>query len=379
MMKNLITKTLAFGSLMLLVLASCKKDGDVVTTNLATATPSALTASASSPVLNSAKLTDPTIIETFTFTQPSFGYSAAVTNTLQLDAPGDNWANPYTVAFGTNVLTQGYNTNDFNAILLKMGLKGGVTVTVNARIQSALSATAFVYSNVLPLTVTPFNLKSWLYVAGSYEGWNNPGPQEDSLYSATSNGIYVGIINFPAGKNDFLVLPAKNWNNKYATNDPTTGTSSTVTYNGPNNFFAPAVVAPALSANYLITLNLNTNKISFALVDYYSIIGDAAQGWSTDVAMKYINDGNSNWSVTLPLLSSGQFKIRQDNAWTYSWGIPNTGSAGFGVANTLNNTANSNIPVAANGNYTVTFNAPITLIGASPATPPPVTTTYSVK
>jgi len=373
-MKNLITKKLAFGGLMLLVLASCKKDGDLVTANVATATPGALTVSAATPVLNSAKLTDPTVIETFTFTQPSFGYSAAITNTLQLDAPGDNWANPYTVALSTNVLTQGYNTNDLNSILLKMGLKGGVSVTINARIQSALSATTSVYSNVLAVNVTPFNLKSWLYVAGSYEGWNNPGPQEDSLYSATSNGIYVGIINFPAGKNDFLVLPAKNWNNKYATNDPTSGTSSNVTYNANNNFFAPNV-----AGNYLVTLNLNTNKITFALADYYSVIGDAAQGWSTDVAMKYINDGNSNWTVTLPLLSSGQFKIRQDNAWTFSWGIPNTGSAGFGVANTLNDTANSNVPVAANGNYTVTFNAPITIIGASPATPPPATTTYSVK
>jgi hypothetical protein len=375
MMKNLITKTLAFGSLMLLVLASCKKDGDVVTTNLATATPSALTASASSPVLNSAKLTDPTIIETFTFTQPSFGYSAAVTNTLQLDAPGDNWANPYTVAFGTNVLTQGYNTNDFNSILLKMGLKGGVTVTVNARIQSALSATAFVYSNVLPLTVTPFNLKSWLYVAGSYEGWNNPGPQEDSLYSATSNGIYVGVINFPAGKNDFLVLPAKNWNNKYATNDPTTGTSSTVTYNANNNFFAPRA-----AGNYLVTLNLNTNTITFQAVNYYSLIGSAPPGtaWSTDTDLKYLNDGTSTWTTLTPgtmtvgpvPMTVGQFKIRQNHDWTYSWGDI---SPADGVSATDNNGGNINITTAKN--YTIGFTIPITAVGVTPS----VTATYSVK
>ncbi len=371
-MKSLLNKILTISGVALLMLSACKKDGAVITAT--SGTPGVLSASATTLVLNNAKITDPAIVETFTLVQPNFGYNAAISNTLQIDVPSDNWANPYTVSMGADVFTQGFNTNDFNNILLKAGMKGNVTATVNIRVKSSIGASTFVYSNVLALTVTPFNLKSWLYVPGAYEGWNNPGPLEDSLYSATGNGIYVGIINFTAGNNQFLVTPAKNWNNKYATNDAasTSGTSSnySVTYNGPNNFYAPAT-----AGYYLITLNTNNNTMSIVPANFYSIIGDAAQGWGTDVALKYVNDGNGNWVTTppAPLVSSGQFKIRQNNDWTYSWGIPKSGSAGFGVANTLNNTSNDNIPVAVNGNYLVTFNSPAATFGTVPA----VTTTYS--
>lgn len=369
-MKSSLNKIFALSGAVMLMLAACKKDGAVITAT--NGSPGTISASATILVLNNTKLTDPSIVETFTFVQANFGYNAAVTNTLQIDVPSDNWANPYTLTMGPDVFTQAYNTNDFNTALLKAGAKGNITGTVNVRMKSAISATLFVYSNVLTLTVTPFNLKSWVYVPGAYEGWANPGPQEDSLYSATGNGIYVGIINFTAGNNQFLVTPKKTWDNKYATNDAasTSGTSSnySVTYNGPNNFYAPAT-----PGYYLVTLNTNNNTLSIVPANFYSIIGDAAQGWGTDVAMKYVNDGNSNWVATPALVSSGQFKIRQNNDWTYSWGIPKSGSAGFGVANTLNNTSNDNISVAVNGNYLVTFNSPAATFGTVPA----VTTTYS--
>lgn len=376
-MKSLLNKILTISSIALLMLSACKKDGAVITAT--NGTPGTLSASATTLVLNNTKLTAPTIVETFTLTQASFGYNAAVSNTLQIDAASDNWANPYTISIGVNVFTQGFNTNDFNNALLKAGMKGNVTAIVNVRVKSAVGVNTFVYSNVLALTVTPFNLKSWVYVPGAYEGWGNPGAQEDSLYSATGNGIYVGIINFTAGNNQFLVTPKKTWDNKYATNDAasTAGKSSnySVTYNGPNNFYAPAT-----PGNYLVTLNTNNNTMSIQPVDFYSIIGDAAQGWGTDVAMKYVNDGNSNWTATTALVSTGSFKIREDIDWTWSWGIPKAaGSDGFGVANTLNNNSNNNIPVAVNGNYLVSFNAPITQYTTTPPpAPASTTTTYSL-
>jgi len=367
-MKNLITKFLGIGGLSLLILSSCKKDGALV--NATNGSPGSLTASSTTLVLNSANSTSSTAVITFNLTQANFGYNAAITNTLQLDAAGDNWANPYTVVMNPDVFTQSFNTSDFNNLMLKLGLKGGTASQVNVRVLSAIGKNTSVYTNVVTLTVTPYNLKSWLYITGAFSGWVNPGAAEDSLYSATSNGIYVGIINFTAGNNQFLILPAKNWSNKYATSGSSVP-STTVTYNASNNLYAPST-----PGQYIVTFNQTAGTISFALADYYSVIGDAAQGWGTDVPMKYINDGSGNWTVTLPLVSTGSFKVRQDNAWSNSWGIPNSGSAGYGVANTLNNSSNSNIPVAASGNYVVTFNAPATTFG-SPAL---ATTTYtSVK
>jgi hypothetical protein len=370
-MKKILTKFLALSSVALLMLSACKKDGNLVTSNGGKA--GALTASTTTPVLDKTKLTDPTAVITFSFTQASYGFTAAVTNTLQIDAAGDNWAKPTSVTMGTKVYTQGYSTGDFNALLLKLNLPAGVASQVNVRIVHTISATvAPVYSNVLSLTVTPFNLTSYLWITGSFSGWGNPGtpPTIDSLVSVTGNGVYTGIINFTAGNRDFLILPKKgDWSHKYATNDPKNTTSSTVTYDAPNNLYAPST-----AGWYWITFNLNTGSISFLPANYYSIIGDAALGWGTDVPMKFVNDGNNNWVATLSLASTGSFKVRQNNDWTYSWGIPKPGSEGDGVAATLNDTSNNNISVSATGTHTVAFSIPITSVGTKPS----VTATYSV-
>ncbi|GAC1309557.1 MAG: hypothetical protein NVSMB24_25220 [Mucilaginibacter sp.] len=368
-MKTILTKFLALSGIALLMLSACKKDGALVTTNGGKA--GTLTASTTTPVLDKTKLSDTTSVVRFNFSAANYGFSAAVTNTLQIDAVNDNWAKPMSVSLSNKVYSQGYSTSDFNALLLKLNLPAGVASQVQVRVVHSISADVKpIYSNVLTLTATPFNLTSYLYVAGAYEGWANPGPQEDSLVSVTGNGVYTGIINFTAGNNQFLILPAKNWNHKYATTDAQGTTSSTVKYDGPNNFYAPST-----AGKYQVTINTNTNTISFAQANSYSIIGDAAQGWGTDVAMKFINDGTNTWVATLPLVSTGSFKVRQNNDWTFSWGIPKAGSAGDGVAGTLNDTSNNNITVSATGSHTVSFTIPITSVG----TTPPVTATYSVK
>jgi hypothetical protein len=379
-MKSLLNQLLALSGIVLLILSSsCKKNDTMITAT--NGTPGVLSASATTLVLNNTKLTDPTIVETLTLVQPNFGYNAAIANTLQIDAPSDNWANPYTISMSPDVFTLGFNTNDFNNALLKAGMKGNVTGTVNMRVKSSIGATTFVYSNVLALTVTPFNLKSWLYVVGNFNNYSTSTP--DSILSATGNGIYTGIIKFTSAGNRFLVLPAKNYNNKYATvtNPPVPNTGTSITYateyvtGGGNDLYAPSV-----PGNYLITLNTNSNTVTVAAVDYFSIIGDAAIDWNTDVPMKYINDGNGGWSATLPLVLSGQFKIREDNDWTWSWGIPKAaGNDGFGVPNTLNDNTNNNIPVPVNGTYVMTFFTPITLYnGSSPTAPASTTATYSL-
>lgn len=372
-MKKILTKFIALSSIALFMLSACKKDGVQVTSN--GGKPGALTASTTTPALDKTKLADTTKIINFTFTAPDYGFSAAITNTLQIDAAGDNWANPKSVTLGTKIYKQGYSTADFNSLLLKLNLAAGVKSQVNVRIVHSVSASVTpVYSNVVNLTVTPFNLTSWVYVVGQFNGYSTATP--DSLISVTGNGIYTGIINFPAGNNRFLILPAKNYSNKYATTQSPNTSAPSLSYSteyvtgGGSDLYAPAA-----AGQYVVTLNANTNNISVAPADFYSVIGDAAQGWGTDVAMKYINDGNGNWTVTLPLVSTGSFKIRQDNAWSFSWGIPNAGSEGAGVPNTLNDSKNGNISVAASGTYTITFNAPLTPFGATP----PVTTTYTVK
>jgi len=370
-MKKVLTKFLALSSIGLLMLSACKKDGTLVTSNGGKA--GTLSATATTLVLDKTKLNDTSKVINFSFNAANYGFSAAVTNTLQIDAAGDNWAKPTSVTLANKVYSQGYSTAVFNNLVLKLNLPAGVPSQVQVRLVHTVSASvAPIYSNVINLTVTPFNLTSWLYVTGAFAGWQNPGPMEDSLVSVTGNGVYTGIINFNAsggGANEFLILPVKNWNNKYATTESGTPTT-TVTYNASNN-----IKAPATNGQYIVTFNLNNGQISFAPANTYSIIGDAAQGWGTDVPMKYVNDGNSSWVATLPLVSTGSFKMRQNDDWTYSWGIPKAGSAGAGTPATLNDTSNDNISVSSSGTHTVWFTIPITAVG----TTPPITANYAVN
>jgi len=370
-MKKVLTKFLAISSVALLMLPSCKKDGALVTSNGGKA--GTLTASSTTLLLDKSKVSDPTTVISFSFTAADYGFKAAITNTLQIDAPGDNWANPTSAVLPTNVYSQGYSTADFNNLVLKLNLPAGVASQVVVRVAHSVSANvAPVYSNVLNMTVTPFNLTSWVYVPGAYEGWTNGSPQIDSLISPTGNGIYSGIINFTAGNNQFLIVPVKgSWANKYATTDgPTTGTTS-ASYStqyvtgGDNNFYAPST-----AGNYLVTLNTNTSTLTIVQADYYSIIGSSTPNgdWSTDLFLKFVNDGNNNWVGTFTLLA-GQFKFRQDGQWANSWGDV---SPADGTHATDSSGGNIN---ATAGSHTVTFNMAPSAFGATP----PVTTTYSLK
>ena len=372
MKKTVLTKILALSSLSLLMLQACKKDGTKVTTN--GGTPGALNANATTLVLDKNKLTDTTKVVNFNFSSANYGFSAAVTNTLQIDALSDNWAKPTSVTLPTKITSLGYSTADFNNLLLKLNLPAGTASQVQVRVVHTVSTSvAPIYTNVVTMTVTPFNLTSWLYITGAFASWQNPGPLEDSLISVTGNGIYTGIINFNAtgsGSNQFLVLPAKKWDHKYATTDPSSQTpSSTVKYDASNNFNAPAT-----NGQYIVTVNLNNNTISFALADYYSIIGSSTPGgnWSTDIPLKYVNDGNGNWVGNNVALLAGQIKFRQDGAWANSWGDV---SPADGINATSSNGGNINATTA--GNYNIVFHMPLTVMGGS--TKASVTTTYSLK
>jgi starch-binding outer membrane protein SusE/F len=374
-MKKILTKFLAIGSIALFMLPSCKKDGALVTSN--GGKPGALTANVSTLVLDKTKLNDTTKVINFTFTKPDFGYSAAVTNTLQIDISGDNWVHPASATLGVKTLSQGYSTGDFNALLLKLNLVGGVTSQVQVRVQHTLSAdVAPVYSNVLSLTVTPFNLSSWLYVVGQFNGYSATAP--DSLLSATGNGIYTGIINFPVGQPRFLILPAKSYDNKYATNASPVTSGTSVTY--PVVYVASGgsdLYSLDAGGQEIITLNTNTNTITITPANYYSVIGTVTPGgdFSSDVDLKFVNSTNQDWEAVIPMTYGtfpGGFKIRQDHDWQDSWG---TIASPDGIS--LTDASGGNIPVPSSGNYKVTFTIPVTTYSLGTAAA--ATATYTLK
>lgn len=327
-MKTILSKILLL-NVVILLLFSCKKDE---TQAIATSGKAgSLSASQSTLVLTKANATQPAV--TFTVTAPDFGFQAAVTNTLQIAKKGTNFVGAKEVALDLKATTKTYTTIDFNALMLSMGLATGITSDVDVRVVSKISESmAPVYSNLVSLKVTPYALIAYLYAVGDFVGWNINNP--DSLISATSNGIYIGVLDFrTSGSRAFLLVPAKSFNNKYAD-----GGAGKLSFNSGGDLIAPT------NYHYQVTANLNDNTIKYDKLSW-GIIGDATPGgWGGDTDMMY-NNGSRTWSITTTLIGGKEMKFRLNDDWGTNYG--DNGANGSIELN------GDNIKVATNGTYRI--------------------------
>ena len=331
-MKAFFNKIFLFGIMSMLIL-SCTKD-EVKITASANPTAGALSATATTLILSKDNATKPAVA--FNFTAPSFGFDAAVTNTLQFGIKGSNFASAKEVPFSAGVLTKEYTVVDFNAFLIAMKLKTGEMTQVEARLKSQVTeaSVAPIYSPVITLSVTPYTLivpASYVYVPGDYQGWSPSSA--DSLASVTSNGIYVGVITFlPTKSFQFKITPKKEWNVAYG--DAGSGSISTT---AGDNLTVPS------ATSYQLTVDLNAKTIA-AVPLSWGLIGSASPGgWDNDTDMTF-NNGRRIWSLTVDL-KVGEIKFRKNNGWDENFGGSNGTIAAGG----------DNIPVTVAGNYKVEF------------------------
>jgi hypothetical protein len=327
-MKTILSKILLL-NLVAMLLFSCKKDETQVVA--ASGKAGSLNASQNTLVLTKANAT--TTAVTFTATAPDYGYQAAVTNTLQIGVKGTNFVGAKEISLDTKALTKTYTTIDFNALMLSMGLPTGVNSDVDVRVVYKISQSITpIYSNLVSLKVTPYALISYIYAVGDFVGWNINNP--DSLISATSNGIYIGVLDFrTSGSRAFLLVPAKSWANKYAD-----GGAGKLSFNSGGDLIAPT------NYHYQITANLNDNTIKYDKLSW-GIIGDATPGgWGSDTDMLY-NNGNRTWAITTALVGGKEMKFRLNDDWG-----TNYGDDGANGSIELNG---ANIKVATNGNYKI--------------------------
>ena len=341
-MKTLLTRLMVLGGVMLFVLSACKKN-DTLTVLSKNPKGGTLTVNSSTFVLDKTQASSTDSIVTFTFTQPDFGYKAAVTNTLEFDLDGDNWANPDTVVLSAGILAKKYTSDDFNNIMLKLHITTDVATKVNVRVkQSVANNIAPAYTAAISMTITAYSNAQYLWVPGAYQGWLPSSAP--SLVAPKGDGNYSGIINFNSTDLEFKLTPAQTWDNSYGSND-----NKTIIYNGGGNILAP------VEGGFLVSVSTNANTISFD--PQWSVIGDASPGgWSTDTDM-YYDATTGNWYITCVLVSDGTqaIKFRFENQWTVNLGgsggtltsggdniaIPKTAAGGDTYKITMNPTANT--------------------------------------
>ena len=276
---------------------------------------------------------------TFTLTNADYGFKAASTNTLQIAKTGTSFATPTEFALTANQTTKSYTVLEFNNLLLAAGLTPDVASTVDVRVKSTISgAVSAVYSNVVVLNVTPLALAQNVYLAGSYQGWDPA--TADTLISPIGDGIFSGIVLFN-NNSEFKLLRQKNWGSapgqQYGAASAGFANPATLVID-PN--FAPAILSPTVNSNYtkdsyLVTVNMNTLKLSYEL-ETWGITGDATPlGWPTgnqedrDTQMKY-SQKDKKWYLTVTLVPGG-FQFRRNHSWTGQVGAPGGGNITIGA------------------------------------------------
>lgn len=220
---------------------------------------------------------------TFNWTNPNYTFSDGVSSLnvnyyLEVDTLGDNFTNP--VQYGiSSSLSQTFTVAQFNAILTnKLLLDTGVTHSIQVRVVSYLTPltsgspiAATLVSDILNYTVVAYlpppavpQLPGALWITGSAtaDSWMTAGqPATLAGQQMTEVTPTLWTITMPLiGGQQFLLVPANNWNNKYATSDGTgveTGTGGTFAYNANNNF-----IGPASSGTYTITFNFQTGTFT---------------------------------------------------------------------------------------------------------------------
>ena len=333
-MKMIFHKLLTFSCIALLIVSSCKKDETKVTL-MAQPVPATLTSTASALVLSKADADKSAV--TFNFTTPDFGFTSAVTNTLQIGVKGTNFVGAKEASFDAGVLTKMYTVSDFNALLNAMKLPTGASSNIEVRLKSQITSSMVepVYSPVLTLSVNPYTLiipASFLYVPGAYQGWTPA--TADSLISVTSNGIYKGVINYTPGNLGFKILTKKSWGPPEYGKGSAEGTIAI----GGGDLSAPA------ADSYELIADINANTLIFNKLTW-GIIGSATPGgWDNDTNMGY-NNGKRIWNITLNLVA-GEIKFRKNDAWDTNYGGSN-GALALG---------GSNIAITEAGSYKIEMN-----------------------
>ena len=101
-----------------------------------------------------------------------------------------------------------------------------------------------------------------------------------------------------------------------------------------------------VESDYAITLNLSQPNTYTYIANRWGLIGDATPGgWDNDTNLTW-DATNKVFKVTLDLKASGSYKFRANDGWTVNVG----GSLDALVQD------GGNLSVAADGNYTITFN-----------------------
>lgn len=271
---------------------------------------------------------------TFSWTEPEFGFSAAIEYTLEIDEAGNDFANAVTLGVVRD-LSFTFTNGDFNGILLAKGLPDNTASTLDFRVKAVLDGDIDpIYSNTVTANVTPyaaFVVYPQLQVPGSHQGWD-PANNNTVIYSLGSDQLYEGYIYFNTNAVEFKYTDGPDW----AVNWGDDGADGILELGGANILAGDAGL-------YKLNVDLNTLNHTFEKTSW-GVIGSAlADDWNSDEDMTF--DEVTNKYTLTTNLTAEELKFRANDDWVLDLGDDDAnGSLEYGGANIV-------VPEA--GNYTI--------------------------
>lgn len=276
----------------------------------------------------------------FQVTPPDFGVPGAVeiTYKLEMAKAGTNFAKVVALGTSKSPIIK-VKTEDLNGKLLAEGLEAGKSAAVEFRVTTSINRSlSDLVGAASNLNVTPYLatvVLPSLRVPGDYQGWN-PGNNSTIIYSANSDNIYEGFVHILSGSGEFKFITGPEWD-KY----PDYGTDA-----APGKLIQKGgnIKIPGDFGTHRVKANLSALTYELVRIGVWGIIGDAVNGWDTEVPMSFNKDQNI---LTIDYaLKVGKMKFRT-NTWDHNYGLgsaPGEASAG-----------GPDIPIAEAGNYTITL------------------------
>ena len=315
-----LTRYMAALCLPFLALAACETDIEQVVFNPATATPATLSVEGSQQDLYTLDANNASANAfTLNWTNPDMGLSVAVTNVLQMDIDGHDFANAAILVTETERNNTSYTavTSDLNAniqtLLAAYGMETPTTpedaLTMNFRVISFISSSASdtLYSDVLSLRVLPYEgeaIYPSISVRGDYNGWDWASCQK--VYSPNDNGIYTGMIYFNGkAQNGWKFCGAEDWS------VDNWGTGETAVTEGNNILAQNGGDIKVYSHNsYWFEFNNQTGELTVSQAyDSWGIVGNH-NGWGsgdTPMTLGQETDAAGNVPCTWMPTTPGRF------------------------------------------------------------------------
>jgi hypothetical protein len=290
-----------------------------------------------------------------------------ITYTAQIDAQGGDFSAPKVLgATGNTALSLTFNALNEIAIN-EFGADAGVAANYDVRIIATLAdpAVAPIVSNVVSMIITPFALYPFndLYFVGNatVSDWNNDNNNQALYRDAVNENVYHFSGRFLANEFKLLSTPGF-WQPQYGPRNAGVGVNDGAG-SDPNAFVIPNTGYYNFTVDISGVTNTSEGASSFTLVPnpagasaptYTSmaIIGEATpNGWNDpDTNMVQSTFDSHQWSLRNVTLTTGEMKIRANDAWNNSWGDNSSNYSGQG-----NNNNDPNMSVKA-GTYNIFFN-----------------------